>query len=197
LFVQRGLELNVAASDGDTRAALAAAVANQVAAEAVAFEPSDRQAREYYLANQAVYASEGTMNAQDLSIPADRDPNAVRDAALTGASLDDLAARFGVRDAKTLRGREFYFAARLRLDPNLFAVAAALPDGAVSEPVALADGIHLVRMIENKPPVPRAFEEVRERVLNDHRRVEIERLTKDYEKYLAGRADILIAEVAP
>ena len=76
----------------------------------------------------------------------------------------------------------------------MFAVAQSMADGAVSDPVALADGIHVLRMIKNTPPVPRDFAHAREQVLGDYKRDAAAKLRTADEKYLYGKADIQIAD---
>jgi parvulin-like peptidyl-prolyl isomerase len=111
-----------------------------------------------------------------------------------GEAPESVIARFGLRDARSTSGEEFYFAAKLHLSAPLFAAAVRLPGGAVSEPVVDAAGAHLLRMIRKSPPVAQQFDEVRDRVVADYRRAEMERVMHATERYLTDRADLLIAE---
>jgi hypothetical protein len=58
----------------------------------------------------------------------------------------------------------------------------------------MADGIHVLRMIKNTPPVARDFAHAREQVLDDYKRDAAAKLRAADEKYLYGKADIQIAD---
>jgi parvulin-like peptidyl-prolyl isomerase len=101
--------------------------------------------------------------------------------------------QFGLKPGPQ-RGEDFYFAAKIHLGDPLFAVAESMADGAVSDPVRIADGIHVLRMIKNTPPVARDFAHAREQVLSDYKRDAAAKLRTADEKYLYGKADIQIAD---
>ncbi len=70
LFVQRGLELDVAASDPDVRSALVNAVELEIAENAITAQPSEAALRQFYAAHLDRYVSEGTIKVRDLVFPA-------------------------------------------------------------------------------------------------------------------------------
>jgi hypothetical protein len=199
LYVQRGLELDFPGTDPDTRNALVAAVEQQAIADATTELPAEEVLRSYYDEHQAAYATEGTMLVQDLRLSSSSPDAAALAAEAVGALRSgkpaaDVMHRYALEEMRPGQGDDFYFAARIHLGERLYDAAKTLADGAVSEPLPLADGIHILRMIKNVPPVRRGFETAREQVLGDYKRETAARLRAADEKYLYGKADIQIAK---
>jgi hypothetical protein len=192
-LVQRGRELDVATVDPDVRLAMVKAVQESAAANAFTDDPDAAQLRAYYDARRDVYASEGTMSLVDLVFDEEQRAAAASAALKKGRTVEDVLKAFGGRNSERVKGEEFYFAAKIHLGDALFDVARTLPDGSVSEPTA-EDGIHVLVMTKNAPPVPLPFEAARARVLTDYRRDAVERLVTANDKFLRARANILIAE---
>ncbi len=193
LFVQRAKELDVAGIDPDVRTAMVNAVEQEIAADVITSRPREDKLRAFYQANQARYASEGTITVRDLVFPAAQAilaTNALR----TGAPADTVLARFGGHDSRRTKDEEFYFAAKIHLGDRDFAVARGLPNGGVSAPVSEPDGSHLLYVIKNKPPVPMDFDQARQQVLADYRDNAISRLRSADEAFFRKRANILIAQ---
>lgn len=192
LFVQRGKELDVAMVDPAVRNAMVSAVEAQAAANALTTAPTEKELEAYFQAHRERYASEGVMTARELVFPA-ASAAAAREALAAGQSPDAVAAGLGGKDSKRVDGEEFYFAAQIHLGDAVFAAAKILSDGEVSQPVTLADGVHLVVMQHNVKPRPYSFEEARDQVYT-HRQTEAQdRYQKADEKFLRKRANILIA----
>jgi hypothetical protein len=200
VYVQRGLELGMPESDPDTRNALTSAVEQQVLADITADSPSDKTLRAYYDSHLSRYASEGSITVMDLLAPAaDGEESAERNtqeaaaAIRHGMALREAMAKFALRDTKKTNGAEFYFATRIHLGPRLFAAAAQLNSGQISTPVKADDGYHLLVVTQNTPPVAMDFATAREQVFNDYKNDAEARLQTNEEKFLMGRADILVA----
>ena len=193
LYVQRGLELDFPGTDPDTRNALVAAVEQQAVADATTELPTERALERYYQAHKASYATEGSMLAEDFRVTDEATARRAIEALRQGAPPAGVVREFGLTSGPE-RGEDFYFAAKIHLGDALFAVAQSMADGAVSDPVALADGIHVLRMIKNTPPVARDFAHAREQVLGDYKRDAAAKLRTADEKYLYGKADIQIAD---
>jgi hypothetical protein len=196
LFVQRGKELDVAATDPEVRAAMVNAVELEIAADAVTSQPSDAQLRAYYASHQARYASEGVMTLRDYVFP-QGDSKAAAEAAevfRTSVPTPALLERWHASDSLKVADEEFYFAAQIHLGERLFDVARALPDGAASAPIALPDGIHVLYMFKNKRPTPFDFAAARDQVLTDYRNDAIGHLRTGDEAFLRKRANVLIAD---
>jgi len=196
LFVQRGKELDVAAADPDVRSALVNAVELEIAQNAITSQPSEAALRQFYQTHQDRYVSEGIMRVRDLVFPASAfadlpgDPRALKSA----ISDPEALKRLNGRDSGKTRGDEFYFAAKIHLGDRLFETAKDLADGAVSQPIRLADEIHVLDMQANKHPLPFEFNAARAQVLSDYRSQAIDRLKSSGEAFLRKRANLLIAD---
>ncbi len=198
LYVQRGIELDLAASDPDVRAALVAGVQQQIAADATAAMPDDTQLRDWLAKHPGDYASEGTMRARDLVV-AGAGPASVDKARALAASLRAnadpaaLIASGDLAEPTPAPRRSFDFAAKTRLGDALFAVADKLDAGGVSDPVEAADGLHIVVMTERQRARPLPFEKAREKIAGDYLADARSRLLQNELSYLRGKADIVVA----
>jgi hypothetical protein len=196
LFVQRGKELDVAATDPDVRGALVNAVELEMAENAITSQPSEAALRQFFATHEDRYVSEGVMRVRDLVFPASAlpdlpsEPEALR---RTVTDAQTLARRNG-RDSGRTKGEEFYFAAKIHLGDELFAAARELASGMVSKPIQLADGIHVLAMEQNKRPVPFDFAAARAQVLSDYRNQAVDNLKLSGESFLRKRANVLIAD---
>jgi hypothetical protein len=196
LFVQRGKELDVAATDPEVRAAMVNSVELEIAADAITSQPSEAQLRSYYVSHRVRYASEGVMTLHDYVFP-QADAGAAAEAAgvfRTGVPTPALLERWHAADSRKVADEEFYFAVRIHLGDALFDMARGLPDGGVSAPIALPDGIHVLYMLKNNPPVPFDFAAARDQVLTDYRNDAIGHLRTGDEAFLRKRANVLIAD---
>ena len=196
LFVQRGKELDVASTDPDVRGALVNAVELEIAENAITTQPSEAALRQYYAAHQDRYVSEGIMRVKDLVFPATSLPELPSaPEALRSAIRDPQAlARLNGRDSGRSKGDEFYFAAKIHLGDELFAGARDLAEGAISAPIRMADGIHVLEMEKNQHPVPFDFAAAHAQVLSDYRNQAIERSKASGESFLRKRANVLVAD---
>jgi hypothetical protein len=208
LLVQRGLELDFAETDQMTRNALAMAMDQQALAEATTSQPSEQQLREFFDKNPARYASDGILTVRHLVLAVAGGSGAGGDrgggeqamqrareavAALrANTPVEAAMAKFGLTEPRN-DGDEFYFAAKIHLGDVVYAQALRMKEGEVSEPLQAADGIHIVRVIKNKVPVPLSFEHARLQVLTDLKNAQQERLIAATMKFLRERSKILIA----
>jgi hypothetical protein len=196
LFVQRGKELDVAATDPDVRTSMVNAVEQEMAADAVTSQPTEAQLRAYFDGHRGRYASEGVMNLRDYVFAADDSSSAAAASAAmrsTPPTADSLAA-WRARDSHKVSDQEFYFAARIHLGDVLFAAARELPDHGVSAPLQQGREIHVLYMIRNRRPVPFDFAAARDQVLTDYRNDAIGHLRTGDEAFLRKRANILVAD---
>ncbi len=196
LFVQRGKELDVAATDPDVRGALVNAVELEIAENALTSQPSEAALRQFFETHEDRYLSEGIMRVRDLLFPVSALPQlpAQPQALKTLAADAQTLARLDGRDSGRTKGEEFYFAAKIHLGDALFAAARELPDGAVSQPITLPDGIHVLVMERNKQPVPFGFAAARAQVLSDYRNQAVDKLKLSGAAFLRKRANVLIAD---
>jgi parvulin-like peptidyl-prolyl isomerase len=193
LFVQRGRELDVASNDTDVRSATVGAVEGSIAADVLASRPSDDKLMAYYKAHQAAYSGQGIMTVRDLVFPP-ANANTADTALQNGADVNAVATQYGGRDSGRVNGEEFYFAAKIHLGEQMFAVAQSLASGTASAPLPAPDGMHILYMTTNKPPVPSSFEEAHAAVLSDYQRDAIARVEAQEEHFFRKRANVLIAK---
>jgi hypothetical protein len=195
LFVQRGKELDVASTDPDVRNALVNAVELEIASDAITSQPTEAALRGYYQANAERYASEGMMTVEDYVFPAHGAAvSQAVDALETQAPTPALIARFGGKSSGKVGDEEFYFAAKIHLGDRLFEAARGLPQGGVSAPMEMPDGVHVLYMQKNVKPALLDFAAARDKVLSDYRNERIRHLTTADEAFLRKRANILIAD---
>ncbi len=195
LFVQRGKELDVASTDPDVRNALVNAVELEIASDAITSQPTEAALRSYYQANAERYASEGMMTVEDYVFPANGAAvSQAVDALEIQAPTPALIARFGGKSSGKVGDEEFYFAAKIHLGDRLFEAARGLPQGGVSAPMEMPDGVHVLYMQKNVKPALLDFAAARDKVLSDYRNERIHHLTTADEAFLRKRANILIAD---
>src|SRR5512142_517135 len=156
LLVQRGLEVDLAASDPDVRMAEVNGVQLQVDADVLAQQPSDGQLKAYCEAHKDKYAAEGIMALRDLVIKPDDNTTAeqAKQKAMQAAAAfrkgdggDDVAATYSLKDSGKLdRGDLFDFAVRIKLSPALFAAAQKLSNHQASDPIEENGELHVLLM---------------------------------------------------
>ena len=209
MMVQRGLEVDLPSFDPDVRSALVAGVELQLFADVLAQKPSDSQLQTYYDQHRAQYIRDGVMQLRDLVAIASpqrplgaaaRDATAAVLALRQGAMLDIVMAQFSLADSRRLMdsghidtGDVFDFAARARLNPAVFAAAAMLATGEVSNPVMSADGVHVVVMVKRRPPAQRSFLEVGSEVWRDVTEDAKRKVREHNLRYLRTKNDIQVA----
>lgn len=210
LMVQRGLDADLASYDPEVRQALVNGVELQIFADVLASQPAEEQLREHYAKHKERYVRDGIMQLRDLVVPpgpqgsADQSMQSARaavDALRHGAQLDAVMEKYQLKDSRKLLdsghvdlGDVFDFSAQARLDPAVFKVAAALKAGEISEPVAAADGIHLIVMSKREPPHQREYAEVANEVWADLKKEAQARVRNANLGYLRGKADVQIAD---
>jgi parvulin-like peptidyl-prolyl isomerase len=203
LLVQRGLEVDLAASDPDVRAAEVAGVQLQVDADVLAEQPSDEQLQAYFTAHKDKYSAEGIMALRDLIFRPDEalspeqaaaKAKEAGDAFRKGKDSDDIAATFGLKDSGKLeRGDLFDFAVKIKLSPALYAAAKALSTRQAAGPIVEAGFVHLILMEKHDPGLVRSFAQARDAVMQDYKKEEQTRVETANLKYLKSKADIRLA----
>ena len=203
LLVQRGLEVDLAASDPDVRTALSGGVNLQVDADVASQLPTDEQLKAFYDLHKATYASEGVMQIRDLLIsqtssqlPQDGYAMAKRaiDELRMGVPVDAVKMKYGLSDTTKLdKADNFDFAAKIKLGAKVFDEAAKLTTGQVSEPFLDGGNLHIVVMVKRTAPVPREYAAARDTVLQDFKKNATDRIEQANLKYLRQKSDTLIA----
>ncbi len=196
LFVQRGKELDLASVDPEVRSALVNAVELEISESAITAQPSEATLRDFYAQHPERYVAEGIMNVRDWLFPVDELPRLAgsQEALKATVTTPDVLVRLHGRDSGKTIGDEFYFAARIHLGEQLFAIARELPEGAASSPITLSDGIHVLYMVKNTQPARLDFAKAYPKVLTDYRNRAIEQLKAGDESFLRKRANVRIAD---
>lgn len=204
LLVQRGLEIDLAASDPDVRAYMVAGVQLQVDADVIAQRPSDADLNEYFQANKDKYTGDGIMALRDFIVARNEGDTkekllekakAAAAAFRMGRAADDIAATFGLADSgKIERGDLFDFAVKIKLSPTLFETASKLAARQASEPVEEPDGnVHVLMMEKRQTSQVSVLEDARDAVLQDYKREMQNKVEEGNLAYLRSRADIQLA----
>jgi parvulin-like peptidyl-prolyl isomerase len=195
LLVQRGLDVDLAASDPDVRSAMVAGVNLQVDAEVLATQPDDAALQAYYAAHAARYTIDGTMDLRDLvPVRAGADAAALVAAIRGGADAEAAAATLGFADAgKIGAGDNFDFGVKAKLGDALYQAAAGLQTGQVAGPVASQGALHVLVMRKRKPPIQLDFAAARDTVWQDMQREARAHVEQANLDFLRGRAEIRVA----
>jgi hypothetical protein len=200
LKVQRGLELNFAETDQDTRNALSNVVDQQMVVEVSIRQPTDQELINYYDSHKAQYQTPGAMTVCDLVITgSNRESDQLLDragvavAALrAGNSLPQMAERYGLVNKNNCESN-FYFAIQIHLGDQLYDAAKALATGAVSNPIRTGDDVHILQMINNTVPVAESYGDARDQVWGDYKTYREAQIRTGTMRFLRHRAKILIA----
>jgi parvulin-like peptidyl-prolyl isomerase len=208
LMMQRGLEIDLPSYDPGVRNALVAGVELEVTADVLAQQPTTEELHAFYEQHRDKYSSEGVMQLRDLMVKSDAArPEVARDVAeqavaalRNGQTLEAVAKKFGLTDSGRFMdaghvdiGNIFQFAVRARTDDATYNAILNLKEGEVSDPIPLADSIHLVVMIKHRFPVTQTFEEANNRVWADVKNEAQARVNAANIAYLKSRADIVVA----
>ncbi len=203
ILVQRGLEVDLAASDPDVRAAEVTGVQLQVDADVLAQQPSDEQLQAYFTAHRDKYSAEGIMALRDLIIHPDESLSVEQamgkakeaaNAFRKGGDSDDIAATFGLKDSGKLdRGDLFDFAVKIKLAPKLYTAAENLSTREAADPIVEGSDVHLILMEKHDAGSVRSFAEARDAVMQDYKKEEQTRVENANLRYLKGKADIQLA----
>jgi len=207
LLVQRAVVLDLPETTTEVRTVMVAAVNAQVSQPALAMPVTDAQLRQYYDSHRSAFMNGGSMDVTDLVLRVGGYENADQsfaqaetDAAeaayqlRAGAERAHVIDHFGfVRDDNLPAGEQPDFAVKLHLGERLFAVAATLEDGQVSDPVSLPDGVHVLIMDRRVPEQGADFDAVRSNVYTEYRDELRRRAAEQNTLLLRREARILLA----
>jgi parvulin-like peptidyl-prolyl isomerase len=202
LLVQRGLEIDLAASDPDVRSAMTAGVDLQVDADVISQRPTPQQLWEYYSRHIDKYSSDGVMQVTDLVMPIGT--GKVEDAVAKaknataeldkGASVDAVSAKYDMKDSGRIdHDDNFDFAVKAKLGPDIYAAVKDLKPGQASQPVQQPDGIHVVLLTKRIEAVKLDFAKAQDNVWQDFKKDARETNERANLKYLKSRAEIELA----
>jgi len=150
--------------------------------------------RRYRLAQVFIAAAKG--DAQAEAAGRDKLAALTRKLRARGADFAAVAKEYSDNAAEAARGGEIGWVPEDRIVGPIRDAAAGLAKGAVSNPIRLDDGWHVVRLLDTKPAGPRAFEEVRESLRAQLRRTAQQKARKAYLDGLLKRHPTAIDELA-
>jgi parvulin-like peptidyl-prolyl isomerase len=194
LQVQRGKELDVTAVDPQVRTAVVASVEQQAAMPAFTNKPNEQNLRAFFEAHRETYSSEGVISLHDLLFADIATADEAAAALRSGQTVVTVLQKFRGRDTDKVKGEDFYFAARIHLGDVLFTAAQSLPSGTVSGAIPTEEGVHVLAVARNAPPVLLSYDAIRARVADDYRRDATGRLQATNRDFLRKRANVLISE---
>ncbi len=202
LLVQRGLEVDLAASDPDVRAAMVAGVNLQVDADVIAQQPTAAELYAYYQRHLDKYSTDGVMQVVDLAMPigTGKIEDAVAKAQKAsaeisgGAALPAVEAKYGLKDSGRIDpGDNFDFAVKAKLGPDIYNAVKDLKAGQASAPVKQPDGLHVAVVKKRVASVKLDFAKAQDEVWQDYKKDARETNERANLKYLRSRADITLA----
>jgi parvulin-like peptidyl-prolyl isomerase len=200
LQVQRGLEIDLPSFDPDVRTAMVAGVELEISADVLAQQPTDQQLRDYYAAHISKYVSQGQLRLRDLVAKSKSDAQQAVAALRASLPLDKVMQRYHLEDSRALldagqvdTGEVFEFAAKAKLGAEVYAAAATLQGGQVSDPIPQSDGVHVVVMLEHRMPVQEDYAAAADKVWNDFKNDAQAQVREAEVRYLRSRADILLS----
>ncbi len=202
LLVQRGLEIDLPATDPAVREALVGGVELTSAADIDARKPGEAELKAWFAAHRDKYTSNGSMLLRDLVVPVGHGVSAEQSSRIAASAVQALRqgmtpkeaiARFGLKEANGSGAEEQIDIAVARaLGDDLFAVARRLDAGAVGDPVTRPDGIHVLFMERRRREVPLEFDAARDRVASDLKRDAVDQAHAEYVRFLRGKAEVLL-----
>lgn len=195
LLVQRGLEIDLPASEAGVREALVAGVNRTTTLDLEAKKPADADLKAYFTAHPEKYRSTGMMTLHRLVAPVGAEPLAreATQALRKGMRPEKAARRFGLKPSAPQGREELDIAVARVLGDKVYGVAEKLSAGEVSEPIAASDGLHILVMAARRPSVPLEFEAARDRVASDMKRDARRRAQEEYAQFLRSKAESLFA----
>ena len=117
-----------------------------------------------------------------------------------GMPLEQTMQRYRLEDSGALMdaghvdtGDIFEFAAKAKLGAEVYAAAAMLHGGQVSDPIPQSDGVHVVVMLEHRMPVQQDYAAAADKVWSDYKSAARARVLEANVRYLRSRADILLS----
>ena len=202
LLVQRGLEVDLAATDPDVRSAMVAGVDLQVDADVIAQQPTPQELTDYYNRHIDKYSTDGVMRVVDLAMPIgtgkveDAEAKAQQAAKEinSDAPLASVEAKYGLKDSGRIDpGDNFDFAVKAKLGQDIYNAVKDLKAGQASAPVKQPDGLHVVLVTKRIDSVKLDFAKAQDEVWQDYKKDARDTNERANLKYLKSRADIVLA----
>ena len=154
-------------------------------------------------AHKDKYVAKARLRMRDLVAKSGRERAAGGDGTAAGMPLEQGHAALSARRLRCIddsghvdTGDIFEFAAKAKLGAEVYAAAATLQGGQVSDPIPQSDGVHVVVMVEHRMPVQEDYAAAADKVWNDFKNDAQAQVREAEVRYLRSRADILLSPEA-
>lgn len=151
LLVQQALSLGLANADRRVRGELVSSLVDSIVSEADAEPPSRGEIEQHYRENAAYFARPGRLRVETLFFGARARAASARERLASGEGREAVGASLADRAVVEVPDALLPFA-KLRdyLGPTVVEALASLEPGSWSEPLEVADGFRLVRIVERE-----------------------------------------------
>jgi len=116
--------------------------------------------------------------------------------ALKGGDFAAVAKAQSEEAASAVRGGDLGWLAENQIQPEIKAQVAQLSKGAISDPIRLNDGWHLIRLIDVKDPYIATLDEVKAPLTNELRSQRAQAISKAYLAQLLKQNPVTLNEIA-
>ncbi len=165
--------------------------------------PSDAELQAAYDANKAALLVPKQFRLAQIFIAAPQDGEApaklaVVEKALKAANADfaQLAAAYSDEAASAAKGGEIGWLAESQIQPDTRKAATTLAKGAISAPVRLADGWHILKLLDVKAAYTATLPEVKAQLAQRLREEKAKQLSQEYVAKLLEANPVAINEIA-
>jgi len=116
--------------------------------------------------------------------------------AIKGGDFSDVAKSQSDDPASAQRGGDLGFLAETQIQPEIRTALTSLSKGAVTDPIRLNDGWHVIRLIEIKDPYTATLDEVKVSLTNELRSERAKAVSKAYLGKLLQHDPVTLNEIA-
>jgi parvulin-like peptidyl-prolyl isomerase len=143
---------------------------------------TDAEARSEYEKHKAEYGKSASVHLQEIVVPESAQAQDVVRRARGGEDFAGLARALSTAGSRAAGGDLGQVAAG-DMNPELAKVVAALPAGGVSDPISLASGYRIVRVVAKADATVTPYDDVRDEIT---KRLSQLRMASVYEEYVEG-----------
>ncbi|SMC29321.1 peptidyl-prolyl cis-trans isomerase C [Clostridium acidisoli DSM 12555] len=126
---------------------------------------SEDDAEKYYEANKAVFKEAGKVNAKHILVDTEDKALKIKKEIQEGKSFEDAAREYSTCPSKA-QGGDLGSFTRGQMVPEFEDVAFSQEVGIVGDPVKTQFGYHIIKVESRKEEEPKAYEEVKEAIIN-------------------------------
>lgn len=126
---------------------------------------TDEDAKKYYDENKSEFEAPERVAAKHILVSSEEEASKVKEEISNGLSFEDAARKYSSCPSKEQGGNLGEFS-RGMMVPEFEEASFALPIGTVSEPVKTQFGYHLIQVDSRTDASTKAFEEVKDQVVN-------------------------------